>query len=386
MKHIKTFLAVAAIAIIPTLAVWAPFYLRTATLWNIPLPVNGMQTVVSNYDGPLYIVVAKTLYNKEAILKNFSFDLPYEYYAAHFPLYPATIRVLSYLTGYVWATLLATLLAAVFAHVYFYRLALDMTKKEHYAIWLTMIFAVLPARWLIVRSVGSPEPLFVGAIIACLFHARKKQYLLAGLFGAIATLTKSPGILLFPALFLSIVLPRFRDIVTTHHMGKFFRSLHISSIFIFLIPLALVAVFGIYQITFGDFFAYFNSGDNIHLFFPPFQIFNFSQPWVGTHWLEEIIFIYLLIAVGISRLIAQKEWLMAWLTGIFFTVILFVSHRDVLRYALPAIPFVILSFRDQLVKREFVFIMILLIIPIYLFSIVFIVNNIMPIGDWTPLL
>lgn len=386
MGRIKTFLLVAAIAIIPTIAVWAPFYLRTEKLWSIPLPVNGMQTVVANYDGPLYIVVAKTLYNKEAIVKNFSFDLPYEYYAAHFPLYPLTIRVISMVSGYVWGTLIATLLAAIFAHYYFYRFALEMTKKEHLAVWLTMIFAVMPARWLIVRSVGSPEPLFVGAIIACLFHARKKQYLLAGLFGAIAAMTKSPGILLLPALLISILLPRFREIVTTHHMGKFIKSLHISSIAVFLIPMGLLAVFALYQVQFGTFFAYFNSGDNIHLFIPPFQIFNFSQPWVGTHWLEEIIFIYLIIALGLSRLIAQKEWLLSWFVGIFFGVILFVSHRDVLRYALPTIPFVILAFRDQLVKREFVFVMLLLIIPIYLFSIVFIVNNVMPIGDWTPLL
>jgi hypothetical protein len=169
-------------------------------------------------------------------------------------------------------------------------------------------------------------------------------------------------------------------------MGKFVKSLHISSIAVFLIPMGLLAVFALYQVQFGTFFAYFNSGDNIHLFFPPFQIFNFSQPWVGTHWLEEIIFIYLIIALGIARLITQKEWLLAWFVGIFFGVILFVSHRDVLRYALPTIPFVILAFRDQLVKREFVFVMLLLIIPIYLFSIVFIVNNVMPIGDWTPLL
>src|SRR4030042_1027771 len=77
------FLPIIAFAIIPTLFIWLPFFFRFPSFWKIPLPVNGMASIVANYDGPLYIVVAKTLYNPE-LIKSFAFSLPVEYDAAHF--------------------------------------------------------------------------------------------------------------------------------------------------------------------------------------------------------------------------------------------------------------------------------------------------------------
>lgn len=386
MKRLKIYIVVILLSLIPTFAVWTPFYLRIPEVWNIPVPSDGMQTVVANYDGPLYIVVAKSLYNKEIITQNFSFNLPYEYYAAHFPLYPLIIRLFSYLTGFAWGSLLATLVTSIFAHIYFFRFIREYVKKDSDALWMTFVFAIFPARWLIVRSVGAPEALFIGACIATLFHFKKKQYLLAGIFGAVAQLTKSPGILLLPTLFLALIFPRFRELVTTHNLTKWVKSIHLSAVFIALIPLALIAVFFSYQSTFGTFFAYFNSGDNIHLFFPPFQIFDYSQPWVGTHWLEEIIFIYLFGALGLIRLIRQKDWTLVWFVAIFFTTTLFVSHRDIMRYSLPIVPFLLAGFSKEITSRDFKFVIALLIIPIYLFTMVFIINNQMPIEDWTPFL
>jgi hypothetical protein len=55
---------------------------------------------------------------------------------------------------------------------------------------------------------------------------------------------------------------------------------------LFLIPFGVVLVFSLYLVQTGDFWVYFKSGDNMHLFFPPFQIFNSSEPWVGTFWLR----------------------------------------------------------------------------------------------------
>jgi len=155
---------------------------------------------------------------------------------------------------------------------------------------------------------------------------------------------------------------------------------------ILVIPLSLVGVFALFQFRLHDFFAYFHSGDNIHLFFPPFQIFNYSQPWVGTFWLEEVIFVYLFGVLGLLELIKRKESVLAWFVGIFFASTLFVSHRDIIRYSLPIVPFLFIAFKDVLVKREFKIAMAVLIIPILLFSLVYISQNVMPISDWSPLL
>jgi hypothetical protein len=270
------------------------------------------------------------------------------------------------------------------ATFYFYKLVvLEVGKKN--ALWLTLVFALFPARWLIVRSIGSPEPLFIGSIIASIYHFRKEQYWRAGVWGALAQLTKSPGILLFVAYIFALFVPKFSQLAR-FSTSKWVSSFRFRTFPILLIPLALIGLFVAYAVQFGDVFAYFNSGDNIHLLFPPFQIFDYSQPWVGTFWLEEVIFVYLFGLLGIMTLFKQKRRVMAWFVTIFFATILFVSHRDIIRYSLPVVPFLIIAFADVISKKEFKWAFAILIIPIYLFSLAYITNNVMPISNWTPFL
>lgn len=344
-----------------------------------------MQVIASNYDGPLYIVIAKSFYDLPYIAANYSFPLPLEYYAAHLPFYPLMIKLFSLVPGHLWGMLLATLAGSVICVGYFYLFISKYVSKKH-ALWLVAVFAIFPARWLIVRSVGSPEPFFVGAILASVYHFDKRQYWMAGIWGAMAQLTKSPAILLFIAYGCTLFVPKIRDLFLKQDFSKWLKTIEYKAYPLLLIPLSLVGLFYIYSIRFNDFFAYFNSGNNIHLYFPPFQIFDYSQPWVNTHWLEEIIFIYLLGLLGVSQLIKRKFTTLAWFTGIFFTSILFVSHRDVLRYSLPILPFLFVAYASVMTTREFKIIMAILIIPIYLFTLVFIANNSMPISDWGSLL
>lgn len=323
-----------------------------------------MATVVSNYDGPLFMVAAKSLYNKDFIESNFQFPLPSEYYAAHFPMIPLLIMAVGVFTNFPYAMLIVTLLTSILA-IYFF----DKLSKNLY---LTFVFALFPARWLIVRSVGSAEPLFIGAIIASLYFFRKKEYLWAGIWGMVAQFTKSPAILLFLSYVIYFIWQKKYD------YKKYLPLL--------LIPLSLICVFLVYYFTTGDFLAYFHSGDNIHLMFPPFQIFNYAAPWVGTFWLEEIIFIYLFGAIAVYRLFDKKEYEMAVFSAVYFFFILFISHRDILRYFLPIVPFALIGFSDFIDRKEFRIAFAIIIIPIFLFSLSFISQNAMPISNWAPFL
>ncbi len=385
VSKFKEVAAILVISILPTLFLWIPFFFRLQSVWGIPIPQNGMGTIVANYDGPLYLVVAKTLYNPD-LLGNFEFGLPSSYYAAHFPLFPSLIRVFSSIFGFPYSMLFVTAVSSILAVYFFSQFIKDFVDKKH-VLWITLVFAVFPARWLIVRSVGSAEPLFSAAIIASLYYFRKEKYFWAGIWGAIAQLTKSPAILLFLAYFLSLTLPRIKAAATINSprlaisFGLIKKYLLIS-----LIPLALAGVFFLYKVRMSDFFAYFHSGDNIHLFFPPFQIFNYSQPWVGTFWLEEVIFVYLFGLLGLIKLIRMKENYLAWFVGLFFVSTLFVSHRDIIRYSLPMVPFLFAAFSETITKKEFKLAMCILIIPVYLFSLAYISQNVMPISDWGPLL
>lgn len=384
VAKLKTFLIITLISTLPTILIWTPFFLKLESVWKIPLPKGGMSTIVANYDGPLFIVVAKTLYNPE-LVGNFEFPLPSTYYAAHFPLFPILIRLFSPLFGFPYSMLLITTVSSLLAAYFFYLFIQNYVDKKN-ALWVTTIFAIFPARWLIVRSVGSAEPLFLATIIASLYYFKQKKYILAGLFGALAQLTKAPAILLFISYLIALIYPKFKEL-SSHPATKLYETKEITKLLsVLLIPIALLSVFFLYRIQLGDFLAYFHSGDNIHLFFPPFQIFNYSQAWVGTFWLEEVLFVYLLGLVGLVKLIKLKDYDLTWFVGIFFASILFVSHRDIIRYALPIVPFLYAAFAKTITQKEFRYVILVLIIPIYLFSLAYISQNVMPISDWSPLL
>ena len=385
MKKIKDLGLIVLIGLLPTLLIWLPFFVRLKSFWGIPLPQNGMATIVSNYDGPLFLVVAKTFYDKIAIGQSFQFPLPTEYYAAHFPLFPLLIKLFSFVGGYPYSMLFVTLASSILALYFFNKLISQYLSKRN-AYLLTFFFAVFPARWLVVRSVGSAEPLFIASTIASIYYFRNSKYLQAGIWGMIAQLTKSTGIVLFAAYLAYLIFPQLKNIATSH-FSKWSEILNLKKTFpIYFIPFSLIAVFALYGVRMGDFLAYFHAGDNIHLFFPPFSIFNFSSPWVGTFWLEEIIFIYLFGILGLLRLIKLKTGILAWYVGIFFVSTLFVSHRDLMRYSLPIVPFLYVAFSEVLVSREVKIAAAVIAVPIYLFSLAYISQNVMPISNWGPFL
>jgi hypothetical protein len=376
MRTLKGLLPIILLTIIPTLLIWMPFLLRVEHFWSIPLPKLGMATIVANYDGPLYIVAEKTMYNPDEIGAKFQFPLTNEYYSAHFPLFPILIKSFAPIFGHPYSMLFVTVVSSFLALLLFNKHA-KLYLNQNDALWLTAIFAIFPARWLIVRSVGSPEPFFIAAILASTYYFGNKKYLLAGIWGMLAQMTKSPAILLFGAYVLQILIPNIKNILKI----EFKRYIPLL-----LIPTGVFLVFTFYRFTYGDFWVYFKSGDNMHLFFPPFQIFNFSAPWVGTFWLEEIIFIYLVGVLGIYKLYQEKLSLYFYFALTFFVPLLFVAHRDLMRYSLPVVPFLLLGFKDILIKKEFKIALAVIIIPIYLYSLAFISQNTMPISDWAPFL
>lgn len=384
MKQFRNVSIIFLISIVPTFLIWLPFILRLPQFWNISLPTKGMETIVANYDGPLYIVVAKTFYNSSLIKSDFQFPLPVEYYAAHFPLFPFLIRIFSGILGFPYSMLFITV-AASFVALYFFNKFIKQYVNPKEALFLTFVFSIFPARWLVVRSVGSAEPLFLAGIIASIYYFQNKKYLLSSIWGAIAQLTKSPAILLFIAYICTIAYPIVNSFVM-NKLSNLRKNLDVRTFLVFLIPIALLFVFVIYKFTYNNFLAYFNSGDNIHLFFPPFEIFNYSQPWVNTHWLEEIVFIYMLCLSGVLLLYKKKDLVLFSFVSIFFISTIFVSHRDLMRYSLPVVPFLFPAYSKYLVSKEFKIVIVFLVLPIYLFSLAFISNNVMPISNWAPFL
>ena len=336
--------------------------ISTAAVWR----AVGLKTIYQNFDGPYYLAVARSWYDRATIGKYFSFPVPLEYYPAHFPLYPFAIRLISWLPflNPLRAMLVINLLASIATSIVLFEVFKD--KKIPHALFLAISFLFLWPRMWAVRSIGSPETLFILWILLSLKYFDLKKYWLAGIFGSLAVLTKSPGILLFPVYLIASKLDK-------------------KAWPILLIPMSLLTLFTFFKIQTGDFWVYFHSGDNIHLQVMPFKIFDSNQPWVGSFWLEDILWIYLVGGLGV-----YYAWKKDRLWGIFglvyYTVILFVSHRDISRYSLPLIPVILLGMSDLFKRKEIRIALIILLIPLYFYTLNFLTHNIVSISDWSPFL
>ncbi len=332
----------------------------------------GLNTTRQNFDGPYYAVVAKSFYNPQIIRYNFSFPLPLEYYAAHFPLYPLLMRLADDFTGigYLNAGIVINLVASVAAAAAIYMVSHKLKLPSPLSLSLIWLFW-WPRMWA-VRSIASPETLFILFLVLSLYFFDLRKYWLAGIAGVGATLTKSPGILLFAGYSLWAAAEYFKN---KKWEGKIWPIL--------LIPLSVVGLFGFYYLKTGDFWAYFHSGDNIHLQLLPFQVFDSRQPWVGDFWLEDILWVYLIGGIGVWQAF-KKNQVWGCFGIVFYTSILFVSHRDISRYSLPLVPVVLVGLAQALDKKEVRWIFGLLVVPIFFYTVNFLSHNTVAISNWAP--
>lgn len=370
-KRIIPYCTLLLVVLTSTILAWLPFMVK-----------GEFSTIYKHFDGPLYIIPAKTGYDPETFKQiDREPTLPHNplYYSAHLPLYPLFIFLGSFAVGYLKSMIGITLLSTILLSWFFYYLLKKLSLTKH-PLLLTTVFLLLP-RFLVVRTVGSPEPLFLLLILGSLFFFEKKNYLLAGLLGGFAAMTKTPGILLIPSYILVII----ESYVIPAKAGIQSKIFNLKWLYLLLIPLGLLAVFGIYYMQYNDFFAYFHSGDNIHLLFP-FSVFNSSSPWVGTAWLEDILFYFALYISTAVVLWNSKHRSFFYFTFIFLTATMLVQHRDISRYSLPLWPLACIAFEQVLTSKKTLLVGAILIAGIYMYAWNFLGSNVMPISEWLPFL
>lgn len=376
----KTIPSIILTALVSILIFWTPFLLRLESFWGINFGGSGMNVIVQNFDGLNFLVVAKSLYNPvliEEINDQFLTGNEPIYFSAHYPLMALIIRALSSvvsLPNALLSTIVITNLLLAYALTQFFAY---FVKNKKLVLILSLFALFFPARMLSVRAVGSNEPLFMAFVLLSLVAFSKKQNWLSSLLGSLAVLTRSPGILLFGAYALSIWY-----MVNGSLLVKF------KALFPYLLmPITLLALFGYYGYTYGDYFAYFNSGDNLHLFFPPFTIFSNTASWISDMWREDIIYLYLFYIGGLLLLPRTASQLKAYAL-VYGSTLLFVSHRDLARYSLPLSPLVWLGYENLVarVPTSYIKYLWIALIPIYLFGWQFVLSNIQPINDWSVFL
>jgi len=369
--------------VLSTSLLYFPFIFHLRSFWGLKYPEKfNFSTILLNFDSLNYIIIAKTWYNPQKIATLFPNTLPPNYFPAHFPAYPALI----WLTAQVFnidfprASIIATLTTSTTAIIAFYYLAFFILKNKEKALALSLLLIFFPARWLIVKNIPSPEPLFITFVITSIYFFCKKEYGKSALFAILCQMVKSPGILLAGSLGLAAIIKIYQEKANLKKAVKRFWPVLIT-------PLGLMAVFYFYKLTTGDFFAYFKTGNNIHLFWPPFQVFNFNEEWIKTIWLEDVYLIYLtglILLFGLWR--KYKADILFLFPAVFYLSTCFIAHRDISRYLLPAVPFLLLGGEKIFTNKRFLIPFLILLPALYLYAINFISFNVMPLSDWTPYL
>ncbi|MDO8429472.1 MAG: hypothetical protein Q7S88_02485 [Candidatus Daviesbacteria bacterium] len=378
-KILKDIIILTLFILLTTFLIWLPYLLRVSFLgFDFS---GGFPLIYKNFDGLEYIIIAKTLYFPN-LLAAIPQDFPASYFPAHFPGYSLLLLPFAPILGYLKSMVFVSLLFTILSSITFYLLLVRFQLSSQ-PLWLSIVFTLLPARWVIVRSIGSAETVFIFfTLLAVYFYLSFEESLkykflyFTAIAASLAQLTRPPGILLFLALMVFPIL-----VCLKNKQFKNALLVPIKYFPLFLVPLTLVGIFYWFQVSMGDFWAYFHTGDNIHLAFPPFQVFDKNQFWVGDIWLEDIIYIFLLGFLASFSLLKSKLASAGFYVLIYLAATSLVAHRDIARYALPIFPFVLLAFRKQIESREFKITMIVLALGIYFYAQNFLLSNTAPVAN-----
>ncbi len=402
IQDARSYCTLILIVLLSSFILWLPFIIRSSHWAGLSIPNSDFQYIYGSFDGPLYIIPAKTMYDPDKIDvpgKGLIISLPLSagYFPAHLPLYPAVIRIFGELIGYARSLIFVNLLATMLlVSLFYYSVkSLALTRKP---LLLSAIFLFLP-RFLVLRSVGAPESLLMLLMLGSMFFFEKKNYLVAGILGGLSAMTKTPGVLLFIAFLLVFLeqyllsrkifagfLHKLTKVVEIPRLQKSSLGMTLFNILqLSLIPAGLILVFLFYQYRYNDFFAYFHTNANVPMPYP-FAAFNFQQKWVGSAWLEDIVLYLFIYLISVVYLWNSKYRSLFYFSLVFFSASIFIQHRDISRYMIPLWPIACIALEKFLTSKKFLIVFLILLPAIYMYAWNFIVFNVMPIGDWSPFL
>lgn len=158
----------------------------------IILLTNRVENIVNLFefrwykaDSPLYINIAQNWYVNQGDDK---------FLIVFYPLYPILIRMVNFLIhNYLISGIVVSNLSLIVACVYLYKLVeIDFTKQV--AMNTVKFLLIFPFSFFL--GLIFSDSLFIALSIMVFYYMRKKNWLLTGLFGGLASLTRNFGILL----------------------------------------------------------------------------------------------------------------------------------------------------------------------------------------------
>lgn len=310
------------------------------------LLVNPETNIVSSWirwDGPHYIDIARNWYQTSGDPVNF---------IVFYPFYPMLIKLLSFfINPYLSAIIISVFFSFTASIILFELTLLDFNKRiAVLSVWFMNIF---PTAYFL--QAAYTESIFLTMSLATIYLYRKKSFILSGLTGALASMTRINGILLLPLL-----------IMESKTFGK-------NLITLILTPVGFLFYLLINYLIFNDplfFSKILSSHWYKHFEFPWISITNlihFFQNQTGNYYylfLSELFTIFLLCIITILVFLKVRK---SYGVYMFFNLLLFTSTNFIMstpRYALSLFPIFILL---ALIKNKFLLILVSSVSAILLF-------------------
>ncbi len=290
----------------------------------------------------------------------FNADVPRNW--AFFPLFPLLLRLASYLTReFVLTGMALSHLFFLLALFLLHRLGLQFGLSADDADRGVFYLAVFPTSYFF--SLPLPESLFLMLTVGSFYFAKAERWWLAGLCGALASATRTSGILLLPALAV-LYWETYRPILQLRDL----RTWRKDALAVLLVPAGLVAFMVYLHFLTGNAFAFKGAmaawGREAGLFFAPLYEYLRAPGEIAAHWDFKLLnFLAVTLAVVCGAVLLKRR---QYALAIYALLSLLVALSSALlqsqaRYAMVVFPvYLVLATWgrrakvDQLIRAVFV--------------------------------
>ena len=264
----------------------------------------------------------------------FNADVPRNW--AFFPLFPLLLRLASYVTGeFVVTGMALSHLCFLLALFLLHRLSLLFGLSADDADRSLFYLAVFPTSYFF--SVPLPEALFLMLTVASFYFAKSERWWLAGICGALASATRTTGVLLLPALAI-LFWEMYRPL-------RPLRALRKDGLALLLVPAGLVSFMIYLHVITGNALAFKGAmaawGRKAGFFFTPLLDYLGHPAEIAAHWdfrLVNFSAAAIALACGIA-LLKRRQFALATYTLLVMLVALSSALlQSQARYAMVVFP------------------------------------------------
>ena len=251
-----------------------------------------------------------------------------------YPLFPWTVRMVALvINDHLVSAFIVSTLCSIVAGILLYRLVqLDFSRATaSLAVWFLFVY---PTSYFL--HIGYTESLFLMLTLGCVLAGRNGLWLPAGLLGALACLTRAPGLVLVPAL-----------MIEAGHQYWITRRWHWQWLGIAIVPLGFGGYLFLNYHAAGDPFAFLPIREE-------FYHIALAPPWTGLReairslsfnpaqaqivGVQECLFIALGFVCTVASWIKLRPIYGMWMTGNWLLVISVSFVSSVPRYTLTMFP------------------------------------------------